>query len=355
MKQEIISPSDDGGQAGRARQFDEVAQALARARTVCVCAHVDPDGDALGSTLAVTALVRSMWPDKLVTPLFANEHASLTPFEYLPGAGDLMYAGAYDATPDLFVAVDTPNAERLGAGAQVLARAGDSCAFDHHVTMVPFARTSILDDSAAAAGEIVWDFARHVGFVPTSDFATCILTAVITDTGRFQYQNTDAHALETAAAMVRAGASPSKIAERVYQSDSIQAMHLKALAMQRLTIDETGTVAYSYVTERDLAQVGAKPADCESLIDVVRCVGTVRACVFLREKSDGVVRCNLRAKVDGLNVSRVAEAFGGGGHVAAAGLTYVGSMQDATRDVVAALATAALALDGTRGAADGQA
>ena len=254
-----------------------------------------------------------------------------------PGAGNLVRASEYAQTPDLFVSLDTPNTSRLANSAAVLARAKNTVAVDHHPTMEPFAQLNLVRAHAASVGDVVFDLMRFLGVEPTREMATCLLCAILTDTGRFQYQNTDSHALRASADLLDAGASPAQIAEWVYQSASIGSMHLKALAMERLALSKEGGVAYSYVTLADLARLGATPEDCDSLIDVVRAVGGVAGCVFLRERPDGSVRANLRSKVDWLDVAAVAGRWGGGGHRAAAGMTYAGSMPDAVRDVVAAV------------------
>ncbi len=170
--------------------------------------HTDPDGDALGSVLAMTAILESRWPHLAVQPLLANDRPLDETYRFLPGSQRLVPAARYDGRPDVFVAVDTPTPSRLADGEAVLRRAARTAAFDHHPTMEAFADVCFLRESAASVGDIVCDFMAHLGVAPTPDVATCILCAVMTDTGRFQYQNTDAHALRTAAAMVEVGRPP---------------------------------------------------------------------------------------------------------------------------------------------------
>ena len=316
--------------------FGRVAQAIEGASTIAICGHTDPDGDALGSNLALAAIIRLRWPDKCVTSLLANDADVPRTYAQLPGADRMVRASSFTQVPDLFISVDTPTPERLMRGRDVLERACATVAIDHHPTMLPFAEVNVLRSTAASVGDIVFDLMRLMGVEPTRDIATCLLTAILTDTGRYQYQNTDAHALRASADLIDAGASPAQVATWVYQSDTIACMHLKALVMERLALDESGRVAYSWVTCADLERLHARPEDCEGLIDVVRSVGDIDACAFLRERSDGTVRGNLRSKGD-LDVAAVAARFDGGGHRAAAGLSYKGPMDDAIREVVGAL------------------
>ena len=323
--------------AGDILAFRGIAARRETAGSVAILGHTDPDGDALGSNLALAQIIRMRWPDKRVTSLLADDAPIPGAYRELPGADGLVCASAYTDAPDLFIGVDTPNADRLANAAAVLGRAERAVYLDHHPSTSPLADLGVTRTSAASVGDVVFDFMRYLGVEPTCDVATCLLCAILTDTGRYQYQNTDAHALRASADLIDAGASPAQVAQWVYQSATIGSMHLKALAMERLALSEAGDVAYSYVTCADLERLGATPEDCDSLIDVVRTVGGVAGCVFLRERADGGVRANLRAKVDWLDVASVAARFGGGGHRAAAGMTYPGAMEDAVRDVVAAV------------------
>ncbi len=320
--------------------FAAIAAAIEKASTIAISGHTNPDGDALGSTLGLTYLIEGRWPGKQVQPLYADDRISAGSLGFLPGFSRLMPACSYTGAPDLFIGVDTPNTDRLAGSRAVLERAGDSAAFDHHISMEPYARTNLKRDDAPACADIVCDFASFLGATPSVEAATCLLTGIITDTGRFQYQNTTDHALNAAAWMVELGASPSRICTAVYQSDSRAALELRALALSRLALDVSGQVAYSYITLADMEGLGARNDDCDHLIDDIRCLGAVSACVMFRETAKGCVRANLRSKVDGLNVSQVAAQFGGGGHLAAAGLTYKGTLKEAMGRVVEAVAHA---------------
>lgn len=320
--------------------FDRMERLFEGAHTVAVCGHTDPDGDALGSVLAMTAILESRWPQLRVQPLLANDRPLDETYRFLPGSDRLLPAARCDACPDVFVSVDTPSPARLADGEGVLRRSSCSVAFDHHPTMEPFADVSLLRESAASVGDIVFDFMSHLGVAPTPAIATCVLCAVMTDTGRFQYQNTDAHALRTAAAMVEAGASPSAIAMQVYQNFSLSALRLKEAVLGRLGTAGEGRVAFSYVTQDDLERCGATAGDCDCLIDEVRSLAGADACLFMRELPDGSMRGNLRAKAAGVDVSAVAAAFGGGGHRAAAGFTVEGPVDRAVSRAVEALVAA---------------
>ena len=317
--------------------FERIAACIDTVHTVAISGHTDPDGDALGSVLALMGIIESRWPQTRVQPLLANDRPVMTTYRFLPGSERFVPAAAYDEVPDLFISVDTPMPERLCDAQAVFERAPRTVAFDHHPTMEPFAQINCLRASAASVGDIMYDFMVYLGVEPTEAMATAVLTAVLTDTGRFQYQNTDAHALQVAAAMVAAGASCAEISENVYQSYSLAALKLRERALEHLACDPQGLVAYSYVTQDDLTSLGTTAEDCDSLIDAPRSVRGAKGCLFIREQPNGSVRGSVRSKVDWLDVSAVAQRFGGGGHRAAAGFTAEGPVDRALSEAVAAL------------------
>ena len=322
---------------GLSGDFAATEALIDAASSIALCGHTDPDGDALGSVLGMRELIALRWPEKTVYVLTADDRVPPCAYAYLPGYEEFVAASSFDEDVDLFISLDTPTPQRLAHGAPVLDRARTSAAFDHHATMTRFASVNCLVKTAASTGDIVYEFMRFLGLEPSPAFATCILTAVITDTGRFQYQNTDCHAFDVAAHMTAAGGSASAISAAVYMSSSLESLRLESRVLERLKVDESGSVAYSYISEDDLEETGATNEDCESLIDLVRQLRGVDACVFLRQRPDGTNRGNLRSKVDWLDVSRVAATFGGGGHKAAAGFTSTCSLEESIDAVLAAL------------------
>ncbi|MBF0978475.1 MAG: bifunctional oligoribonuclease/PAP phosphatase NrnA, partial [Atopobium sp.] len=177
------------------------------------------------------------------------------------------------------------------------------------------------------------EFACHLGAELIPSEAQCLMCALVTDTGRFQYQNADGEAFEVASLLVEAGASPSQIALHVYQSDRLAYLHLAAKVMGRILTFGEGRVAYSYVTTADLSASGVPLAEMDGLVDIVRCVEGTEIALFLKEVDGGKVRGNLRSKSQ-LDISGVARQMGGGGHTAAAGFTAEGTIDDVFTQIV---------------------
>ncbi len=199
---------------------------------------------------------------------------------------------------------------------------------DHHPASEQFWDAGVVRPDAAATGVLITQFAFHVAHSISDTIAQNLFCAVVTDTGRFQYQNADCEAFETASILVDAGASPSEVALRVYQSDRLAYMHLESKVLGRITTFEHGRIAYSYTTTADLEATGVSVDECDGLIDIVRCVEGSEVALFLKEVPGGKVRGNLRSKND-LDISSVARELGGGGHKAAAGFTIEADIDEA--------------------------
>lgn len=311
------------------QMFERAKQLIEGASSIAVSGHTDPDGDALGSVLAMVGIIERVWPGKSVTPLLANDRAIPTNLAFLPGSDRLVPARAFDAAPDLFISLDTPTAKRLADSADVLGRARSSLSLDHHPVVEDACQECYARPEAAACADVVFEFARHLGVAVDADIATCLLTALITDTGSFQYQNAGPEALRHAADLVEAGARPDDICLHVFQSKTLAQLKLQQLVLERLELACAGELAYSYVLQADLARLGATSADCDDLVDCIRKLGSIRAVLFLREVKEGEFRGNLRSKDPACDVSLVARAFGGGGHKMASGFSVEGPVEAA--------------------------
>jgi phosphoesterase RecJ-like protein len=311
----------------------EVAAALLAAGSVVVCGHVTPDGDAVGSVIALTLALRAAGVDATAT--LADDHAAPATYTFLEGF-DCYRAAAELEPPDVFVALDTPSWGRLGA-AHALGRSARSViVIDHHRDDACFGHLNLVDVAAASTGSIVWRLLPLLGVEPDTAIASACYVALMTDTGRFSYGNTTERALRDAADMVEAGADANAIYSRVYETRSVAALSLLGCVMSRITLANGGRVAYSWMTDADLEVTGARAEDTENIVDVLRQIGGVDAVVFFKLQHDGV-KASLRAKCPTLDVGAVAREFGGGGHFAAAGASVGATLEQAVPAVLALL------------------
>lgn len=306
--------------AEQREKFGRIARLIDEATEIVICAHTDPDGDALGSGLALEQIISQHWEGKHVTSLLADDAPVPRLYRFLPGADCFVRASDYAGTPDLFIVVDLSVSPRLNRAQAVLERSAHVAIMDHHPCTAPFGDVALIRPDAAATGVIIAEFGLFLGAHITPEIANCLFCAIVTDTGRFQYQNADSEAFECASMLVDAGASPSMISLNVYQSFRLAYLHLESVVMGRIVTFDHGRIAYSYATRNDLERTGARPDECDGLIDVVRSVEGSEVALFLKELPDGRVRGNLRSKGKH-DISGVARLLGGGGHKAAAGFT----------------------------------
>ncbi len=204
------------------------AVALRKATSVVVCAHVRPDGDAIGSTLALTLALRDIGVHAI--PTLADARPASATYSWLPGFS--LYTAASDLEPPShFVALDTPIPDRLGVARELSESAGTLLVIDHHPDATEYGDVHVLDSSAAATGQLVWRLLDALDAPRTPETALCCYTALLTDTGRFQYQNTSPDALRAAAEMIEAGVDPSEAARLIYHDRSAGSLALEARAM----------------------------------------------------------------------------------------------------------------------------
>lgn len=303
--------------------YHRAAVLLRHAKKVIISAHTNPDGDAIGSVLALTLALRDAGIS--VVPTLADDTKPPATYSFLPGFA-LFIPAIECEVPDLFVALDTASVSRLASAERLAKAAANVIVIDHHPDGEEFGTVSIIDSSMASTTQLVWRLIQALEIKVTPEIAQCCYVGLLTDTGRFAYSNTTPAALRDAATMIEAGVDPAETARLIYQERSTQALELEARVLSRLSVVNNGRVAYSWYSNNDIADTGAIGSDTEELPDSIRRLGGVDVVVMFRV-SDGTIRANLRSKT-GFDVSRIARMFGGGGHMPAAGFTFSGNLED---------------------------
>ena len=326
------------------RTLQEIAQEMRGYNDFVICGHTSPDGDCLGSQLALMHALRAM--GKRAHCVYATEATADLGLRFLPGLDDVICARDFHGACGAFVSVDVQIKKRIGDAMCVATHAPVRISIDHHAEDECYADLNYVDPDAAATCILIWELIGLLGATPTPDMATCCYTGLMTDTGRFQFQNTDSVCFAAAGEMIAAGADPAVIAAHVYQSRRLESLLLEEVTIRHAEFDAERGLAMSYLSAEDFASTGAIPDDTETLVDTLRSVEFVRVACMLREQ-DGTVRGSLRAK-DATDVSVVARNFGGGGHRAAAGFTVENArIADCAEDVRTQLLAALAAHDET--------
>jgi phosphoesterase RecJ-like protein len=302
----------------------DVLQQIEQRDRFVLTSHARPDGDAIGSALACCQVLRSM--GKQADVVLRDGVPRI--YRGLPFADQVHQAsrvgGSYEAA--IILECDSIHRTRLeGLEDRFLIN------IDHHVSGRPFADVNWIDPHAVATGEMVFRLAGEAGTPLSPEIATCLYTALMTDTGSFMFQGTNEHTFALARELVLAGADPSHCARNIYFAHSVAKMRLLGEALRNLNTE--GHVGWTWVTQKQMELCEAKEEDCEGLVNYVLSIGEVEAAAFFRELPDGRFRVSLRSKGK-LDVARVAEGFGGGGHECASGCSLDGPLAQAVRPVL---------------------
>jgi phosphoesterase RecJ-like protein len=312
-------------------ELDAVADAIRSHDRFLVTTHENPDGDALGSLLAVKLALDALGKD--VVMYLSGETPLPREYSWMP-LGNLRRSLPDDAADRVLLALDCANESRLGPDPEVLASAPLVVNVDHHHDNSRFGAINAVVADASSTGEIVRDLLGHLDVELTPDMAEALYIALVTDTGRFQYTNTTPKALRLAAELVEAGADVHKIFQGVYESVQFAKLKLLARALERAQIYEGGRLVISYLLRGDFAEVGAAEPYSEGIIDYLRAVEGADMAALIREPPRGDAparRVSLRASADELDVSKIARASGeGGGHRQAAGFSSSDSIEEIT-------------------------
>jgi len=297
-----------------------VLRAIEHGQRLVVSAHARPDGDAIGSILACGMILDQLGRQ---ADMVSADPVPLI-YQGLPCARAIRHVSHVEGSYDAVILLECDGIERsrlLGLEGRFLIN------IDHHVSGRAFGDVNWIDTDACAVAEMIYNLARISGVEITPGMATCLYTAVLTDTGSFCYAGTDAHTFELAADLVRRGADPTVIAQHTYFSNPTSKMLLLGAALSNLKRD--GRLAWMWVAHEDMLRTHAAEEDCEGLVNYAIAIAGVDVAVFLRELPNRRVRLSLRSKGD-LDVARVAERFGGGGHTHASGCTIDGPLSSAT-------------------------
>jgi phosphoesterase RecJ-like protein len=303
--------------------LDRVLEEIRSRRRFVVSSHARPDGDGIGSALACGQILRIMGKDAVVVMHDGVPRI----YQNLPFA-DLVVR-ADDVPPnDAVILLECDSTRRT------LLEGLENCFLiniDHHVSGRNFAHVNWIDSSVMATAELVYRLAR-VACVPVDrDIATCLYTALMTDTGSFMFEGTNEHTFTVARELVLAGADPAHCARQIYFGHSTAKMRLLGAALSNL--HREGPLAWISVTQEQMQRFDAREEDCEGIVNYALSISDVQVAIFFRELPDQRFRVSLRSKGE-VNVSTVAEHFGGGGHKCASGCSINGPLAEAVAQIV---------------------
>jgi phosphoesterase RecJ-like protein len=305
----------------------EVLRNIAQRSRFVLTSHARPDGDAIGSALACCQILHALGKDAEVV---LHDPVPRI-YQRLPFADRVVHASRVNGNYEAAIVLECDSIQRTrleGLESQFL------ISIDHHLSGRPFAHVNWIDPAAVATGEMVYCLARAANVKVTSAIATCLYTALMTDTGSFMFEGTNEHTFALARELVLAGADPASCARSIYFGHSTAKMRLLGAALSNL--HREGPLAWIWVTREQMERCQAKEEDCEGLVNYALSIQDVEVAAFFRELADGRYRVSLRSKGK-VNVSVVAEEFGGGGHACASGCAVDGPLSVAVARIVAQL------------------
>jgi phosphoesterase RecJ-like protein len=315
----------------------QISELLRSQNTFLVLTHYRPDGDAVGSQLALLLLLQDL--GKTVEAW--NDDEVPGKFRFLPHSDLIARPSAEPKDFDVVIAIDTSTWQRVGTAAQRIRSRKHFINIDHHVSNEMFADINWVVPEAPASGQIAFDLIKSGGFTLTPEIATCLFAAISTDTGSFSYNNTTAASLRVAAELVDTGINVGEICRHVYESYPYGRLMLLQKVLARLQLADQKRIAYMWITNSMFGESGAKREDTEGLIDYARAIqGVVVALLFEETVEPGKFRISLRSKHPKLDVNAIARRFGGGGHREAAGARISGEAHEIERNVLAAVSEA---------------
>ena len=306
--------------------LDNILEEIKKADKIAILTHENPDGDAIGSSLALKLALKQIGKEAdVIIPEFPKA------FEFLPAANEIIRESSIEQY-DVTFALDCASIKLLNGFVNYFYNAKTKIIIDHHSSNTMFGDYNYVDQDAPACAQLLLVVFNYFNINVTQEIGTCILTGIITDTGGLRYEGVTAETFRFVAELCEKGVKVSKVYEKVFASKSRAKFELHRIALNRLEFLENGRIAFTYITKKDEEDVGASNGDYDGIVENGRDVEGVEVSVFLRETSNGI-KISLRSK-DQVNVSQVAMIFGGGGHVRAAGCKIQGNIEQVKNQII---------------------
>jgi phosphoesterase RecJ-like protein len=314
-------------------KFEEIGRVLREQQRFAILSHVRPDGDALGSQLALALSLKELGKTVRVW----NEDGMLEKYSFVPGANLLSKPPSAPEDVDVALALDTAIQNRLGNTLPAIRAAKIWINIDHHPSNPGYGDIVYIDPTSPATGQIIFELIKSQNLPLTRQIAENLYVAISTDTGSFQYPNTTAHTFEIAAELVRAGVDVGRVSQQLYENFPRRRSELLRELLATMRFEAGGRVA-SFSLSLSLArQLGVLPEDTEGLIDHLRAIRGVIVAVFFEELPDGKVRVSMRSKSEDVDVRTICQKFGGGGHILAAGARVRGTLPEVRAKILEAI------------------
>jgi len=306
---------------------EAAVELIKESRNIAILSHIMPDGDNIGSCLALyNALVKL---GKNVVVVLDDDVPEV--YRFLKNSDQIVKPEcSYDL--DLVVTLDCGDTGRFGKSAKYL-ESNKIINIDHHISNTNFGHYNIVDTNASATAELVYELIKKLEITLDKDICECIYTGIVTDTGQFQYSNTTSATHRIVAELISNGVEPAKVYKDIYQNNSLSKIKLLGEALSSIELHYNNKIASIILRKELFEKVGAKDEDSDGIINYARDIKGVEVALLFREIEDGKIKIGFRSK-DFINVNEIAQKFGGGGHKRAAGATAVGDIRNIKDKVI---------------------
>jgi phosphoesterase RecJ-like protein len=312
--------------------LSQVIEVIENKQSFAITTHVRPDGDGIGSSLGLCWLLRSL--GKSAEVILRDEIPGA--YRELPGADEVKRVAEVNGKYDAIFVIECSDINRPGIGNlenQLVVN------IDHHATCEHFGTVNWIDATASAVGEMIYNLCKAIGGKVTKEIAECVYLALVTDTGSFHFPNTTERTLKVASELVKVGVKPAKISEAVYNGYSWSRIDLMRQVLGTVKRNEKGNVAWMRQSIEMSETAESVDGDNNGFVNIPLSAKEIQAVVYMREVQPNAYRVSLRSKGD-INVTRVAEKFGGGGHKNASGCRVEGTWDELESKIVAAMIAA---------------
>lgn len=306
--------------------LDSIKEEIMNAKDIVILTHEIPDGDAIGSSLALYNGLKQLGKSvDVIIPEYPKT------FNFLAGAKEIKKEGKHERY-DLAIALDCSDIKRLNGFSGYFEQANKTINIDHHGVNTMFADLNFVNPVAPACAQILVTVLEYLGIEIEKNIGSCLIAGIITDTGGFKYQGVTAETFEFAANLLNKGVNISEVYRKVFEKITRESFELRKLATDRLEFYEDGKISFTYTTKKDEEDLHTSTGDHEGIVELGRAVDGVEVSIYLRETDNGY-KASLRSS-DYVNVSDICMMFGGGGHTRAAGCNLVMTLDQAKEKIL---------------------
>jgi len=313
-------------------QVFKLINSIKKSKNILLLAHVSPDGDTLGSMLALRAVLFQLKNIERADVLIVGKVPDI--YKFLPGVENIKNAADSDlyTSYDMAITLDCASLDRLGETVDLFRNAKITANIDHHVSNPNFADINIIDPQASACGQILYGLIQQLDAKITKDIATCLYVSILTDTGGFKFENTKSQTLLTCSELLKYGVDSAFIYKECYESKPYSMVMLHAHVIAQAVMTEDGKIIFASITRKLLQNLNATDDYVDGIAETLRQINSVEVAIVFKETPKGNTKLSFRS--NRVNVCDIAKYFGGGGHKLAAGCTIEKNITDSVSEII---------------------